>query len=291
MPRLALVVSLALTCSACASTSATKKDAAPAPAAAEEPAETAPAAESTKNLNFADIPFAPFNPEKPEGIHVYPITGNPKEGPFNAIVRLPPGFQVPLHTHKANFTGITMSEGLVHASTADGAEALPKWSSWYQPAGEPHIDACESEEPCIMLVFFDAAVDMTPVDAAAAEPTLTVNRGDQIEWVEVKAGVQMAAIHGNPREGAFHALFQFPAGMTTNVHTHSAQFTGALLSGTHRRGPSADQLDTLTEGAVWNEAAGSPHMEKCGAESNCIFAGAMDGALDTQAVELTSATE
>jgi len=300
MSRFALVVAL-LACSACASTSATKKDAAPEaaaePAPAEAapaeaaPAEEAPAAQSARNLNLADIPFAPFNPEQPEGIHVYPITGNPQAGAFNAIARFPAGYRSPLHSHTANYTGIAMSEGMVHGSTADAAEPLPKWSHWYQPAGEPHVDACVSEEPCYMLGFFDGAIDMLPAEAPAAEPKVRVTRGDAIQWVEVKAGVQMAVINGNPKEGAFQTLFQFPAGMTTNIHTHSAAFTGALLSGAHQRGPSADELVSLTEGAVWSEPAGSAHMEKCGSESSCIFAGAMNGPLDTEAVELTPAAE
>ena len=300
MPRFALVLAL-LACSACASTSATKSDAPPA-ATEEAPAEAAPAEEAApvaeappapteKNFNLADVPFAPFNPEQPEGIHVYPITGSPSAGAFTAIVRLPPGYRTPLHQHTASYTGIAVSEGMMHGFTADATGALPRLSHWVQPAGEAHVDACESEEPCHFLVFFDGAVDMIPSDAAAAEPAAKVTRGDEIEWVEVKAGVQMAVIQGNPKEGAFHALFQFPAGMTTNVHTHSATFVGGLLSGTHQRGPGPDQLVTLTDGAVWSEPAGSPHMEKCGAESACIFAGAMDGALDTAAVELTAAPE
>ena len=300
MSRFALVVAL-LACSACASTSATRKDAAPEAAAEEAPAEEAPAeaapaeeapaAQSARNLNLADIPFAPFNPEKPEGINVYPITGNPKAGAFNAIVRLPAGYRSPLHSHTANYTGIAMSEGMVHGTTADAAGTLPKWSHWVQPGGEAHVDACESTEPCYLLVFFDGAVDMVPAEAPAAEPKVRLTRGDAIQWVELKAGVQLAVIQGNPKEGAFHALFQFPAGMSTNVHTHSAAFAGALLSGTNQRGARAEQLVTLTEGAVWSEPAGSPHMEKCGAESNCIFAAAMDGPLDTKAVELTPAAE
>jgi len=301
MPRIAFAVFLALTCAACASTSATKKDTAPEPAAEEAPAQEAPAqeaptqeataAEATKNLNLADIPFAPFNPEQPEGVHVYAISGNPSAGAFNAVVRFPPGYRTALHAHTATYTGVAMSEGLVHGSTEEATEALPKWSNWVQPAGEAHVDACQGEEPCYLLAFFDGAVDMVPADAPAAEPTVQINRGDQLEWVPVKGGVMMSLIHGNPKEGAFHTLFQFPAGMSTNVHTHSAAFTGALLSGSHQRGPSADQLVSLTEGAVWNEVAGAPHMEKCGTESNCIFVAAMDGALDTNAVELTPAAE
>jgi quercetin dioxygenase-like cupin family protein len=296
-----MIVILALTCAGCASTNANREDTALAPDAADTPTEEAPveeapsedsaAAPAASNLNLADIPFAPFNPEQPEGINVFAITGDFKAGPFTAIARFPAGYRSPLHSHTANYTGVALNEGLVHGSTADAAGAVPKGSFWFQPSGEPHVDACESEEPCYLLATFDGAVDMVPSDTPVAEPTVRITRGDEIEWVEVKAGVQMAVMHGNPKEGAFQALFQFPAGMTTNVHTHTASFSGALLSGTHHRGPGADQLVTLSPGAVWGEPAGSAHMEKCGAESPCVIVGAMDGALDTEAVELTPAAE
>jgi len=295
---------IAVTSTACASAPVVKDDGVPATtsdaaSAVEAPlvqasaaaAEAPPAPAVAKNVKFADIPFAPFDPKKPEGIHVYAISGDPKAGPFSAIVRMPAGYQTPLHTHKANFSGVALSEGLVHSATTEPGAPLPKGSIWYQPGGEAHLDGCKSEESCYLLVFFDGAVDMTPVEAPAAEPKMQLTRADEIKWVEVKGGVKMAVIHGNPKEGAFQALFDFPAGMTTNVHTHSAAFAGALVSGIHHRGPNADALVSLSEGSVWSEPAESPHMEKCGDAANCILAAAMDGPLDTTAVELTPATK
>lgn len=287
MNRLALLASLALATAACSPPPAPTAPPEEPPAAAEPPAE----APGATNLQLADIPFAAFDPEKPEGVHFHAISGNPKEGAFNAIVRLPPGHSTPLHTHAASYSGVSLTEGLMHASTTEPVEPLPKGSVWHQPAGEPHVDACKSESPCMMMVFFDGAIDMTPAEAPAAEPKVSLHRADQIEWVEVKGGVKMAVIHGNPKEGAFHGLFDFPSGMQTNVHTHSASFVGGLISGTHQRGPAEDQLVTLTDGAVWFEPAGSAHMEKCGPDSHCVMAGAFDGALDTTAVEISATTD
>ena len=298
MHRIVLLASFCLLATGCSSktTPSETPDDPSIPAegdAAQAPAEGDAAQEATSKpgIQLADIEFTPFNPEEPEGIQVYPLVGNPKEGAFNAIVKLPPGHTSPLHSHAASYSGISLTEGHVHSSTAELGEPLPTGSSWHQPAGEPHIDACRSEAPCLFLVFFDGAVDMNPEDTPAAEPKATINRADQMEWTEAKGGVMMSVIHGKPKEGPFHALFDFPAGMETNVHTHSAAFSGALISGTHHRGPNADQLLTLTPGAVWHEAANSPHMEKCGDESRCIFAGAMDGAMDASKVELTPGKE
>jgi len=291
MNRLALLASLCLLAAAC-STEPTSPDTPKEPSPTTEGEEPA-AEESTAatNIQLADIKFAPFDPEKPEGIHVYPIVGNPREGAFNAIVRLPPGHTSPLHSHTASYSGVSLTEGHVHSATTELGDPLPKGSTWHQPAGEPHVDACRSEEPCLFVVFFEGAVDMNPAEEPAAEPKATVNRADQMKWTEAKGGVMMSVIHGNPKEGAFQALLDFPAGMATNVHTHTAAFSGALVSGTHHRGPAEDQLVTLTSGAVWHEAAEAPHMEKCGDESRCIIVAGMDGAMDTSNVELTPAHE
>ncbi len=292
MLRTLLLLSLALTVSACPSKTESTK-AAPEKAAADKaaPEKAAPAAAAGKSHQLADLAFKPFDPKKPEGVQVFPVAGNPKEGAFTAVVRMPAGHMSPLHMHTASHSGVALSDGIVHGASDTNSQRLPSGSTWYQPGGEAHVGGCKSESACDMLVFFDGAIDMVPAETPAAEPKMRMTPSDKVEWKELKGGVRMAVINGNPKEGAFQALFEFPAGMTTNVHTHTASFTGGLLSGTHQRGASPDTLVTLTAGAVWSEPAGSPHMEKCGAESKCVFAGAMDGALDTKNVELTPATK
>ena len=244
-----------------------------------------------KNLDFAEIPFAPFNPDQPEGIHVYTLSGDSKTGPFNAIVRFPAGHNTPLHSHKASYIGVSLSDGFVYGHTTDSGTALPKGSFWQQPGGEPHRDSCTAADFCYIMVSFDGAIDMTPAEAPAETVTASITPADKVQWKEVKGGVKMAVAHGNPQEGAFVALIDFPAGMTTNVHSHTAQFTGALLSGSHMRGPRADALKTLSERSVWHEPRKLPHMEKCGPDANCVFAVHMDGPLDTKDVELTPAAD
>ena len=87
------------------------------------------------------------------------------------------------------------------------------------------------------------------------------------------------------------ALVQFPAGMESNVHTHSANFVGGLISGPHQRGEGPDSLQAMTPGSVWVQAANTAHMEKCGDEAPCIFGGMMDGKMDQSSVELTTDEE
>jgi len=169
----------------------------------------------------------------------------------------------------------------LNASNSEGLGTI-SWRHFARGAS-----SCESTEYCYFIAFFEGAIDMTPAEKAPENVTASITPADQIEWAEVKGGVKMAVAHGNPKEGAFVSLFEFPAGMTTNVHSHTANFAGALVAGTHMRGPDSNNLKTLSPRSVWTESSGSPHMEKCGPEANCLFAGWMDQALDTKNVELT----
>jgi quercetin dioxygenase-like cupin family protein len=281
----------------CASTAEVKKaeapPVAPAPEVVEEVEVAEPAAKVSvsSNVLFADIPFSPFNPKQPEGVHVYPISGNPGTGPFSAVVRFPAGLKMPLHSHKHSYTGMALSEGLYHGTSDAAAHDAPKGSSWSQPAGEAHVDGCKGDKPCYFLVTFDGPVNMVLEKEAVAEAKSHMTAYGDLKWTEVKGGVKMSVLKGNPKEGAFIALFDFPAGLKTNLHTHSASFDGLLVSGTHHRGKSEDALVTLTPNSVWHEPSKSPHIEKCGADERCVLWVSMDGPLDTEAVELTPTTK
>mgnify|MGYP001305855851 CR=1 FL=1 len=279
--RLSLFFSFSLLvgCGSTTSNVMTQASGATAPAAA-QPA-------TAKHFALADIPFRPFNPKKPEGINVYAIAGNPGAGPFSAIVRFPAGFKTPLHSHDYAYDGIALSDGLFHGSSESDVHDVAKGSIWRQPAKEAHVDGCKGENFCYFLVSFEGPVNMVPEKAPASEPHSAVTAPDAIAWKEVRGGVKMATIRGDHTQGPFLALISFPAGMKTSVHTHTASFGGVLLSGTHHRGPSEDALHTLTPNSVWFEPAGLPHMEKCGAEANCVFFVTFDGALDHKDVVLT----
>jgi len=252
---------------------------------ATEPAAAKPA--TANHFAFADIQFRPFNPKQPDGINVYAIVGNPGAGPFSAIVRFPAKFQMPLHSHDYAYDAIALSEGLYHGSSDGDVHDVAKGSLWRQPAKEPHVDGCKSDTFCYFLVSFEGPVNMVPEKAPSTEPHASVTTPDAIVWKEMRGGVKMAAIRGDHTKGPFLALIDFPAGLKTNVHTHSASFGGVLLSGTHHRGASEDALVTLSPNGVWFEPAGAAHMEKCGDKANCIFFVTFDGPLDHKAVVLT----
>jgi len=289
MLRFSMMTLCALSAMACATTQATTTETPAAEAATSPKAAPGPVG----NTAAADIPWAPFNPEQPEGIHVYAIKGNPAEGAFTALVKMPAGLKVPMHTHDHAYSGVVLTDGFAAGATAADAQVLPKFTSWTQPAGASHVNECRSESPCIFMVNFKGAVNMTPVEeTVAGDGAKTVAMGDAIPWKaareDMPEGPKMHAIHGNPKEGAFDALVWFPAGMATNIHTHSSAFAAVVLQGDHHRGASADTVVSLGPGSVWHEAADTPHMEKCAGPEACIFAISFDGALDTSQVKMTA---
>ncbi len=289
--HISLFVCVALLLPACGAAPTPVAEEAPAAQAAAEKAsapDAAPAAPTSKTFDFKEIPFAPFNPKQPKGIHVYPLNGNPKATAFSAIVRFPGNFETPLHTHKFSYSAVALSDGLFHGRAKDDKHDVTKGSFWTQPGGEAHLDGCKGDDFCYFFVVFEGPVNMTPVETPVEKSAGTSTAYADIKWKEVKGGIKMAVVSGSPKVGPFTGLFSFPKGMTTNVHTHSADFAGALLSGTHHRGASADQLKTLSPGSAWSEPAGSAHMEKCGDAEDCIMVGTFNGPLDTKNVELST---
>jgi len=265
----------------------------PVPSSADQTSSEVTAGATAASTEFANIPWKPSNPKAPQGVMVHILSRNSETGAFNAIVKIPAGLKIPLHTHSANFNAVTLSDGMVHASQTGVGSPLAKGSMWTQPGDEPHVDECHGEADCVLMVFFDGAIDTHFVDAPAADPKMVVTPADKVVWKAVRPEMEnsprIAILSGNPKEGAFSALFEFPAGMATNVHSHTARFVGAVISGTHHRGSAADQLMTLTTGAVWSEKSGAPHMEQCGMNESCVIAVQMDGALDEKQVEITTA--
>jgi len=96
---------------------------------------------------------------------------------------------------------------------------------------------------------------------------------------EKPQGPQMAVITGNPKEGAFSALVKFPAGAATPLHSHPANFTGMMVSGTLKNGRSAEDNTAMGPGTLWTEPADEVHFTGCAPEADCIFVGHMDGSM------------
>jgi quercetin dioxygenase-like cupin family protein len=129
--------------------------------------------------------------------------------------------------------------------------------------------------------------------ALAADPAPSATTAGDAKWMPANpdkpGGPHMAVISGTPKEGAFTALGKFPAGMATPLHSHSANFTGVVISGTVQSGRSPDDHATLTAGTTWTEPKGEVHFTGCTKDAECIIAFHMSGAMSM--VPAKTATE
>ena len=251
---------------------------APAPApAAEAPAPAAPSSSSTA---AADVKWAPFNPEQPDGPSWVILEGDPTKGAFTMMAKLGAGFETPLHKHPSGFTGVVISGEVRHGASKDAAQTMGPGTMWTEPADEAHVTACVGDEDCVFVGRMDGPMAMTPVETPAEAPSLSVVAAADIEYTPVNPeqpqGPGMALISGDQTQGAFVALAKFPGGMSTPEHVHTAGYVGVVISGQIKDGDGAAK----TAGSYWNNIAQHPHETSCVEGQDCVFFVSMDGAMD-----------
>ena len=253
---------------------------APAPEAAAPAPEPEPEAPTSSATAAADVPWAPVNPEQPEGPSWVILEGDPSKGAFTMMAKLGAGFETPLHKHPAGFTGVVISGEVRHGASKDAAKAMGPGTMWTEPADEAHVTACVGEEDCVFVGRMDGPMAMTPVDAPSETAKATVVPAAEIAYQPVNPeqpqGPGMALLSGDQTQGAFVALARFPGGMITPEHVHTAGYVGVVIAGQIKDGEGAAK----TAGSYWNNAAQHPHETSCVEGQDCVFFVSMDGAMD-----------
>lgn len=109
--------------------------------------------------NLADVEFAPFG-EGPVQIGV--LWGDPATGPSGFLLRIPPGFESPIHTHTASYRAVVLHGQHLHwLETEDKADVQPSSAGAYilQPGTQMHGDANLTGAESLILVMFDGPLD------------------------------------------------------------------------------------------------------------------------------------
>ena len=140
-----------------------------------------------------------------------------------------------------------------------------------------------------------AAPAPAPAPAAAPAPASSVTLAADIQWKpanpKMPDGPQIAILDGNMKEGGFSALVKFAAGSDTPLHSHPANFTGVLISGTIKNGRTAEESTAIGPGSLWTEPADEVHFTGCTPEADCIFVGHMDGPMGMKPAEAAAEGE
>lgn len=109
-----------------------------------------------KELNWVACP-APF---LPDGCQLALLRGDPRQSSADVFVKLPPGSQVPSHTHTSPERVLMVAGELKLLYDGQQPVWLKPGMYAYGPAKQPHEATCTSREPCVVFINFE-----TPLDA------------------------------------------------------------------------------------------------------------------------------
>ena len=106
---------------------------------------------------FESLTFSAKEPGNPQ---IAPVKGQPEREASGIVMKMGRG-AFPAHTHTANYQLVVIKGVMKHwgaTGSQQSAPAMGPGSYWYQPAGETHGDACESDE-CVWFITFDGPRD------------------------------------------------------------------------------------------------------------------------------------
>jgi quercetin dioxygenase-like cupin family protein len=114
--------------------------------------------------SFDDLEFAPV-----EGlpIEMSVLWDDPATGPSGFLVRIPPGFEYPMHSHTSNYRTVIIEGSALHwieGEDKGAVEPVGNGGYWAQPGGQVHGDANVGDQPWLGLVIFDGPLDFIPAE-------------------------------------------------------------------------------------------------------------------------------
>jgi len=92
----------------------------------------------------------------------------------------------------------------------------------------------------------------------------------------IKAGNKVGSLHaapafGNSSKGAHGTFIKMPAGFVSEVHVHTLEYYGVVISGVGvNYTPDGEQVK-LPVGSYWSQKGGESHITKCISSNECIF--------------------
>jgi hypothetical protein len=100
------------------------------------------------------VPWAVETPGQPQRLGS--LWGVRSTGPAGTFLKVPGGWEAPIHTHTADYRAVVIQGVWKHwpeASSKAAATSLRPGSYWTQKARQWHADACISSTPCTILLI------------------------------------------------------------------------------------------------------------------------------------------
>jgi quercetin dioxygenase-like cupin family protein len=113
------------------------------------------------------IPWKPADPEKPDGVQISVVWGNPKEGASGILLKFPAGTDAGWHWHPTAYQAVVIQGKFTHTFEGAAPQTGGPGSVWSQPARQVHDDRCEEGGDCIVFAHFDGKLDFKPAHMKA----------------------------------------------------------------------------------------------------------------------------
>jgi mannose-6-phosphate isomerase-like protein (cupin superfamily) len=131
-----------------------------------------------------------------------------------------------------------------------------------------------------VLLFVFAGLSSFASGAPAADKGTKANKPGgslfvptaEIKWSEVPgmAGVQIAAVEGDPGKGPSHFFLKFAAGFAAPLHHHTADHSGTVVSGTLALTVDGKE-QKLPAGSFFAFSGKTKHATRCEAGADCVL--------------------
>lgn len=119
-------------------------------------------------------------------------------------------------------------------------------------------------------ILFAVAFPLVAFGAAPAKQVQVL--ADGLTWSELSPMLKMAPISGDQKKGPFTMELKMTAGTESGWHTHDAEYTGVVISGTVENIEQGGEADAkpMGAGSVWTQPAKKNHNTKCAAGTDCV---------------------
>lgn len=83
--------------------------------------------------------------------------------------------------------------------------------------------------------------------------------------------LRAAAAYGDMQHGAHGTFVKMPAGFVSDIHTHTGEYWGVVITGVGVNGVPGSVDVPLPAGSYWSQKGGERHVTKCISSNECIF--------------------
>ena len=113
-------------------------------------------------MKMGQLRWRLVDPGTPQGPQIAALWGDPWTSPYGALLRVPAGFESPLHRHSRDEQVVMLSGTSIHWTEAGSRDTAPLMTAGdylLMPAGTNHVSAAGTAEDALEFITQDGPFD------------------------------------------------------------------------------------------------------------------------------------